>query len=270
MTDLRNLPTMLGPDVESGISLNGNAPANLPMPASAKGGGRPSAAAHAAALAAATATASANGSATSTKGALDAAASDEKDEEERRAVEEACKSANAHEFISTFKEGYDTKCGERGAKLSGGQKQRIALARALITKPRILLLDEATSALDTTSEKIVQDALDRARAGRTVLVIAHRLSTIRDADQIAYMREGMVEHSGPHDDLYKNCAAYRDLVQRQLGTSDAHDTAQGAVKASVVTDVAREISDFFSQRSNSPASTPNSEAGRNKSEKTWA
>ena len=126
-----------------------------------------------------------------------------------------CKEANAHGFVSSFSEGYDTVCGERGIQLSGGQKQRLALARALIVDPRVLLLDEATSALDAESERVVQEALDRATVGRTVLVVAHRLSTVRDADQLAMVSRGSVIETGTHDVLLSRCDSYRNLVQRQ-------------------------------------------------------
>ncbi|XP_018426935.1 PREDICTED: multidrug resistance protein 1B-like [Nanorana parkeri] len=128
---------------------------------------------------------------------------------------QATKEANAYDFISKLPDGLDTMVGERGAQLSGGQKQRIAIARALARNPKILLLDEATSALDTQSESIVQNALDKARAGRTTIVIAHRLSTIRTADVIAGFHNGVVVEQGTHDDLMKHKGVYYSLVMLQ-------------------------------------------------------
>ncbi|KAJ4806844.1 ABC transporter family protein [Rhynchospora pubera] len=128
---------------------------------------------------------------------------------------EAAKAANAHGFISSLKDGYDTDCGERGLQLSGGQKQRIAIARAIIRNPAILLLDEATSALDVQSEQVVQEALDRIMAGRTTVVVAHRLNTIKNVDSIAFLGEGKVMERGTYQQLMSKKGAFYDLATLQ-------------------------------------------------------
>jgi ATP-binding cassette subfamily B protein len=134
----------------------------------------------------------------------------------RAEVEAAARAANAHDFVSAFPEGYDTRVGERGVRLSGGQKQRVAIARALLKDPRVLILDEATSALDAESEHLVQEALDRLMEGRTTLVIAHRLSTVRQADRVVVIDGGVVVESGPHEALLRQDGLYKRLVERQF------------------------------------------------------
>jgi ATP-binding cassette subfamily B (MDR/TAP) protein 1 len=132
-------------------------------------------------------------------------------EEEITAV---AKAANAHEFVSSLPQGYDTVVGEKGVQLSGGQKQRVAIARAILKDPKILLLDEATSALDAESERVVQDALDRVMVNRTTIVVAHRLSTIKGADMIAVLKEGKIAEKGKHEALLRiKDGAYASLVQ---------------------------------------------------------
>jgi ATP-binding cassette subfamily B (MDR/TAP) protein 1 len=140
-------------------------------------------------------------------------------EKQKELIYEAAKMANAHDFITSLPEGYDTNVGERGFLLSGGQKQRIAIARAVVSDPKILLLDEATSALDTKSEGVVQAALEVASAGRTTITIAHRLSTIRDAHNIVVMTEGRIIEQGTHDDLLEKRGAYYNLVTAQAITT---------------------------------------------------
>lgn len=144
-------------------------------------------------------------------------------------VKAACAEANAG-FINKLPKGYDTAVGERGSRLSGGQRQRIAIARAIISNPRILLLDEATSALDAHAERRVQDALDRAAKGRTTIAIAHRLATVRDADKILVIADGSVVESGTHDELIALNGVYADLVQHQRLQQDEQQSAQ-AVEA---------------------------------------
>jgi len=143
-------------------------------------------------------------------------------------LENVCRDANAHEFISSWPEGYDTMVGERGITLSGGQKQRVAIARALLTNCRILLLDEATSALDAESEFEVQKAIENAMVGRTVVVVAHRLSTIKGADQIVVMDNRKIVDIGTHDGLLENCQRYQELIKRQ--STIARDVSSATIE----------------------------------------
>jgi ABC-type multidrug transport system fused ATPase/permease subunit len=131
-------------------------------------------------------------------------------------IEEASKKANAHDFIMSFPEGYNTIVGERGIKLSGGQRQRIAIARAILKDPVILILDEATSSLDSASESLVQGALENLMKNRTSFVIAHRLSTIRNADKIIVLDKGIVKEWGTHDKLLEiEQGIYKNLYKLQ-------------------------------------------------------
>jgi ABC-type multidrug transport system fused ATPase/permease subunit len=132
-------------------------------------------------------------------------------------IEAAARKANAHDFITSFPEGYETVVGERGIKLSGGQRQRIAIARAILKDPVILVLDEATSSLDSASESVVQEALDNLMKNRTSFVIAHRLSTIRNADKIIVLDGGHVVESGTHQQLLaQEDGLYKSLTKLQL------------------------------------------------------
>jgi len=137
------------------------------------------------------------------------------EKEKRDLVRQACITANADNFIQSLPEKYDTVVGERAVLLSGGQKQRIAIARAVVSDPKILLLDEATSALDSQAEGIVQNALDKAAMNRTTIVIAHRLSTIRNADNIVVMAKGKVIEQGTHAELLAMEKAYKKFVEAQ-------------------------------------------------------
>ena len=131
-------------------------------------------------------------------------------------VEAAARAANAHDFVSSFRDGYDALVGERGMKLSGGQRQRISIARALLSDPDVLVLDEATSSLDAESESLVRQAVGRLMSGRTTFIIAHRLSTVVNADRIALLDAGKIAAQGTHEELMRASEQYRRLYARQF------------------------------------------------------
>jgi ATP-binding cassette subfamily B (MDR/TAP) protein 1 len=151
-------------------------------------------------------------------------------------LEAACTAANAHGFVMTMSQGYETFVGERGTQLSGGQKQRLAIARAVLRNPKVLLLDEATSALDSENERLVQAALDRVRSedGRTTIAVAHRLTTIRDADCIMVLRQGALLEQGCHDELAsRKGGAYAALLALQQQAPDAARAKGGSMPSSL-------------------------------------
>ena len=129
-------------------------------------------------------------------------------------IQAAAQSAQAHEFIGTFSEGYQTVIGERGVTLSGGQRQRMAIARAFLTDPPILILDDSTSAIDSATEDHIQKAIFKAARGRTTFIITHRLSQIRWADLILVLRKGELAAIGTHDELLQTCEPYRRIFNR--------------------------------------------------------
>lgn len=145
-------------------------------------------------------------------------------------IVEACRAANIHDRIMSFEDGYETITGERGFRLSGGEKQRLAIARVLIKDPRILILDEATSALDTATERLVQQALERAMADRTTFAIAHRLSTIISADVIFGIADGRLVEHGTHAELLARGGLYARLYEEQFGAGTVEARFDDAVE----------------------------------------
>jgi ATP-binding cassette subfamily B protein len=131
-------------------------------------------------------------------------------------IEAAAKAAQAHDFILSFPEGYDTHVGERGTTLSGGQKQRVAIARALLLNPRILILDDSTSSVDLNTEAQLQKALDVLMKGRTSFVIAQRISTVMNADKILVLDKGEIVAEGKHNDLMEDSAIYAEIYNSQI------------------------------------------------------
>jgi len=149
---------------------------------------------------------------------------------DRGAIERAAHDAQAHQFIMGFKEGYETEIGERGVTLSGGQRQRIAIARALLTDPRILILDDSTSAIDSATEDEIQRAIHRVLEGRTTLLITHRLSQIRWADKVLVLRQGELIDQGTHDELLGRCETYRRIFAH-YGPAQQENSKAGVQRA---------------------------------------
>ncbi|KAJ3489795.1 hypothetical protein NLG97_g5927 [Lecanicillium saksenae] len=164
-------------------------------------------------------------------------------EEKMARIQEAAEIAFAHDFITDLPQGYDTEIGQRGGLLSGGQKQRVAIARSIVSQPKVLLLDEATSALDPHAEGVVQQALDRASKGRTTIVIAHKLATIRKADNIVVMTKGRIVEQGTHESLLASGGVYANLVSIQnlavtSNVSDSDDESEKTVNENQASDPA--------------------------------
>ncbi|MEP7286172.1 MAG: ATP-binding cassette domain-containing protein, partial [Chloroflexota bacterium] len=152
----------------------------------------------------------------------------------RAEIELAAQEAQAHDFILSFKDGYDTTVGDRGVTLSGGQRQRIALARAFLTNPRILILDDSTSAIDSATEDQIQRAIHRATQGRTTFLITHRLSQIRWADQIIVLRHGRIAAHGTHEDLLRTSEPYRRIFAMDETTTATTVNATNPAKSSAL------------------------------------
>ena len=144
-------------------------------------------------------------------------------------IENACRTASIHDFISSLPDGYNTEVGNRGLKLSGGEKQRISIARVILKNPDILILDEATSALDSISENAIQDALEVMMEGRTSLVIAHRLSTIMKADKILVVKGGIIAEEGTHEELLEKNGVYRELYETQFRTAITYESEHSSL-----------------------------------------
>jgi ATP-binding cassette subfamily B (MDR/TAP) protein 1 len=163
------------------------------------------------------------------------------DEKKRGLVIEACKQANAHDFIEKLPNGYDTSAGERAGLLSGGQKQRVAIARSIISNPKILLLDEATSALDSESERAVSAALEKASRGRTTIMIAHKLSTVVHADNIVVLSKGVIVEQGTHSELLAFNGHYCRLLQAQGNRDDSSGRETPTEKDEITKTVSRKL-----------------------------
>ena len=155
-------------------------------------------------------------------------------------IERAAREAQAHEFILELKDGYETVIGERGVTLSGGQRQRLAIARALLTDPRILILDDSTSAVDSATEDLIQQAIGRVTTGRTTLLITHRLSQIRWADKVLVIRRGRFVDFGPHEELLERSAMYRRIFSHYDDATGKEERVKSEVEGGATTSNAHE------------------------------
>ena len=132
-------------------------------------------------------------------------------------IEEAAKNAEAHKFVTSFSEGYDTDLGQGGVNVSGGQKQRLCIARAMLKKPKIMILDDSTSAVDTATDAAIRKAFAETLKGMTVIIIAQRISSVKHADKIIVMEDGKIAASGTHEELYSSSPVYREVCDSQAG-----------------------------------------------------
>eukprot|EP00929_Paragymnodinium_shiwhaense_P000294 TRINITY_DN100532_c0_g1_i1.p1 TRINITY_DN100532_c0_g1~~TRINITY_DN100532_c0_g1_i1.p1 ORF type:complete len:957 (-),score=257.01 TRINITY_DN100532_c0_g1_i1:149-3019(-) len=170
-------------------------------------------------------------------------------EHTREEMEEACKAANAHDFIMETDEQYETRVGEKGVMLSGGQRQRLAIARCFLRKPKLLFLDEATSALDAENEALVQSSIEKLieRGDCTVVLIAHRLSTVINSTQIAVVHKGNIIELGPHDDLMAKAGVYANLVKRQMSKDGGAGQSGAAPSSGPAKTVQTEIDELIEE-----------------------
>ena len=145
-------------------------------------------------------------------------------------IEEAARVAQAHDFVMSFKDGYETLVGQRGVTLSGGQKQRLAIARALLKKPSLLILDDSMSAIDSETERRLQASLKEACANMSILQIAQRISSVSNADRIVVLQDGVIVGQGHHAELLRSCRVYQEIVESQTGEDVSTRSEKGGLR----------------------------------------